>query len=178
MIIDRDCNKICVISSLEGGMDIEVIAANSPDKIVKKWIDPFVGLRSYHVRDIHRRLHLHENLFKEFLRTVTGLYEIFIKNHVSLIEINPLAISSEGLMIALDAKIVFDDNATFKLGNIKSFEDERQENSREVSARANNLSYIALDGNIGCLVNGAGLAMSTMDIIKYVGGEPANFLDV
>jgi succinyl-CoA synthetase beta subunit len=118
------------------------------------------------------------SLYKEFSNTVMGLYKIFTENDVSLIEINPLAVSGENTIIALDAKIVFDDNALFRLGNIMSFLDQKQENPREIAAQKHNLSYIALEGEIGCLVNGAGLAMSTMDIIKHVGGSPANFLDV
>jgi succinyl-CoA synthetase beta subunit len=127
---------------------------------------------------MYSKLGLPMSLYKEFSNTVMGLYKIFTENDVSLIEINPLAVSGENTIIALDAKIVFDDNALFRLGNIMSFLDQKQENPREIAAQKHNLSYIALEGEIGCLVNGAGLAMSTMDIIKHVGGSPANFLDV
>jgi len=141
-------------------------------------IDPFVGIKSYHIGNMYSKLGLPMSLYKEFSNTVMGLYKIFTENDVSLIEINPLAVSGENTIIALDAKIVFDDNALFRLGNIMSFLDQKQENPREIAAQKHNLSYIALEGEIGCLVNGAGLAMSTMDIIKHVGGSPANFLDV
>jgi succinyl-CoA synthetase beta subunit len=178
MVVDRDYNKVCIIASLEGGMEIEEIAVSAPEKIIKQWIDVSIGIRDYHIRNLFDRLELPSNLFKEFTTCVKGLYNIFVNNDVSLIEINPLAINSENLLVALDAKIVFDDNALYRLPHIMTLMDKLQENHREVLAKENNLNYIALDGNIGCLVNGAGLAMSTMDIIKYAGGEPANFLDV
>jgi len=178
VVLDREFNKVCLIASLEGGMDIEVIAEKSPEKIIKTWIDPFIGIKSYHIGNMYSKLGLPMSLYKEFSNTVMGLYKIFTENDVSLIEINPLAVSGENTIIALDAKIVFDDNALFRLGNIMSFLDQKQENPREIAAQKHNLSYIALEGEIGCLVNGAGLAMSTMDIIKHVGGSPANFLDV
>jgi len=154
------------------------IAVNSPEKIIKQWIDVSVGIRDYHIRNLYDRLFLPADMYKGFANCVIGLYNIFVNNDVSLIEINPLAINSENVFVALDAKIVFDDNALYRLPHILKLMDKLQENHREVLAQEHNLNYIALDGNIGCLVNGAGLAMSTMDIIKYAGGEPANFLDV
>lgn len=178
VVIDREYDKVCIIASLEGGMEIEEIAVNSPEKIIKQWIDTSIGIKDYHIRNLHEQLMLSSKLFKEFSVCVKGLYNIFIQNDVSLIEINPLAMNSEDQFIALDAKMVFDDNALHRLPHITSLMDKLQENHREVLAKENNLNYITLDGNIGCLVNGAGLAMSTMDIIKYAGGEPANFLDV
>jgi len=177
MVVDREYNKVCIIASLEGGMEIEEIAVSAPEKIIKQWVDVSIGIRDYHIRNLYERLSLPANLYKEFANCVKGLYTIFVNNDVSLIEINPLAISGE-TFIALDAKLVFDDNALYRLPHIVTLMDKLQENHREVLAQEHNLNYIALDGNIGCLVNGAGLAMSTMDIIKYAGGEPANFLDV
>jgi len=178
MVVDREYNKVCIIASLEGGMEIEEIAVSAPEKIIKQWVDVSIGIRDYHMRNLYDGLSLPGNLYKEFVQCVKGLYNIFVNNDVSLIEINPLAISSGNQFIALDAKIVFDDNALYRLPHIVSLMDKMQENHREILAKEHNLNYIALDGNIGCLVNGAGLAMSTMDIIKYAGGEPANFLDV
>jgi len=178
MVVDREYNKVCIIASLEGGMEIEEIAVTAPEKIIKQWVDVSIGIRDYHIRNLYEGLGLTGNLYKEFVTCVKGLYNIFVNNDVSLIEINPLAINSDNLFVALDAKIVFDDNALYRLPHIMSLMDKMQENHREVLAKEYNLNYIALDGNIGCLVNGAGLAMSTMDIIKYAGGEPANFLDV
>jgi succinyl-CoA synthetase beta subunit len=178
MVVDREYNKVCIIASLEGGMEIEEIAVTAPEKIIKQWVDVSIGIRDYHIRNLYEGLGLSSNLYKEFVICVKGLYNIFVNNDVSLIEINPLAINTDNLFIALDAKLVFDDNALYRLPHIMSLMDKMQENHREVLAQEYNLNYIALDGNIGCLVNGAGLAMSTMDIIKYAGGEPANFLDV
>jgi len=178
MVVDREFNKVCIIASLEGGMEIEEIAVSAPEKIIKQWIDVSVGIRDYHIRNLYDRLFLPGDMYKGFVTCVKGLYNIFVSNDVSLIEVNPLAINSDNLFVALDAKIVFDDNALYRLPHIVKLMDKLQENHREVLAQEYNLNYIALDGNIGCLVNGAGLAMSTMDIIKYAGGEPANFLDV
>lgn len=178
MVVDREYNKVCIIASLEGGMEIEEIAVTAPEKIIKQWVDVSIGIRDYHIRNLYEGLALPNNSYKEFVICVKGLYNIFVNNDVSLIEINPLAINSENAFVALDAKIVFDDNALYRLPHIMNLMDKMQENHREVLAKEHNLNYIALDGNIGCLVNGAGLAMSTMDIIKYAGGEPANFLDV
>jgi succinyl-CoA synthetase beta subunit len=159
-------------------MEIEEIAVSAPEKIIKQWVDVSIGIRDYHIRNLYEGLALPSNLYKEFATCVKGLYTIFVNNDVSLIEINPLAINTDNKIIALDAKLVFDANALYRLPHIMTLMDKEQENHREVLAQESNLSYIALDGNIGCLVNGAGLAMSTMDIIKYSGGEPANFLDV
>jgi succinyl-CoA synthetase beta subunit len=178
MVVDREYNKVCIIASLEGGMEIEEIAVSAPEKIIKQWVDVSIGIRDYHIRNLYEKLSLPSNLYKEFATCVKGLYTIFVNNDVSLIEINPLAINTDNKIIALDAKLVFDDNALYRLPHIMTLMDKEQENHREVLAQEYNLNYIALDGNIGCLVNGAGLAMSTMDIIKYAGGEPANFLDV
>lgn len=178
MVIDREFDKVCIIASSEGGTEIEEIAKDTPDKIIKQWVDLSIGVHNYHIRNIYKRLGLESDLYKQFSQCVKALYNVFVNNDVSLIEINPLCINDANIIIALDAKIVFDDNALYRLPNIVSLTDNSQENHREIEAKKSNLSYITLDGNIGCLVNGAGLAMSTMDIIKYTGGEPANFLDV
>ena len=147
-------------------------------EILKQWINPTIGLSSYQIRNLMVSLEMDWKLLKNFTHCLMGMYKIFTENDASLIEINPLVITKNNNIIALDAKMGFDDNALFRLKTIVDYEDESQENAREILAKKNNLSYIALDGNIGCLVNGAGLAMGTMDIIKHVGGSPANFLDV
>jgi len=176
-IIDREVNKTCLIISSEGGMEIEEVAQKYPEKIIKKWISSNTGIMPFQVREILNLLQLNISFFKEMYTCINGLYNIFVKYEASLVEINPLIISNEKI-IALDAKMSFDENALFRLPNLIKLNDISQENPREISAKKHNLSYIALDGNIGCLVNGAGLAMATMDIIKHVGGAPANFLDV
>jgi len=176
-IIDRETNKTCLIMSSEGGMEIEEVAQKYPEKIIKKWISSTTGIMPFQVREILTLLNLDISFFKEMYVCINGLYKIFTKYEASLVEINPLIISDKQI-IALDAKMAFDENALFRLPMLGTLCDESQENVREIAAKKHNLSYIALDGNIGCLVNGAGLAMATMDIIKYVGGSPANFLDV
>jgi len=176
-IIDREINKTCLIISSEGGMEIEEVAQTHPEKIIKKWISSNTGVMPFQVREILKLLNLNMSFFKEMYTCINGLYKIFVKYEASLVEINPLVISNDKI-IALDAKMGFDENALFRLPDLVKLNDKSQENIREISAKKHNLSYIALDGNIGCLVNGAGLAMATMDIIKHVGGAPANFLDV
>jgi succinyl-CoA synthetase beta subunit len=178
IVTDRSCNKICIIASLEGGMNIEEIAEKHPEKILKQWVDASIGIKEFHVRNLQYLLKLDETLYSSFRTCVYGLYKIYMDYDVSLLEINPLAITGNNEVLPLDAKIVFDDNAIYRIKDVESLIDNTQEDSKEVLAKSFNLNYITLDGNIGCLVNGAGLAMSTMDIIKHVGGEPANFLDV
>jgi succinyl-CoA synthetase beta subunit len=178
IVTDRSCNKICIIASLEGGMNIEEIAEKYPEKILKQWIDASIGIKEFHIRNLQYLLKLDEALYSSFRTCVYGLYNIYMDYDVSLLEINPLAITGNNEVMPLDAKIVFDDNAIYRIKDAESLADNSQEDSKEVLAKSFNLNYITLDGNIGCLVNGAGLAMSTMDIIKHVGGEPANFLDV
>jgi succinyl-CoA synthetase beta subunit len=178
IVTDRSCNKICIIASLEGGMNIEEIAEKYPEKILKQWIDASIGIKEFHIRNLQYLLKLDEALYSSFRTCVYGLYNIYMDYDVSLLEINPLAITGNNEVMPLDAKIVFDDNAIYRIKDAESLADNTQEDSKEVLAKSFNLNYITLDGNIGCLVNGAGLAMSTMDIIKHVGGEPANFLDV
>jgi len=178
IVTDRSCNKICIIASLEGGMNIEEIAEKHPEKILKQWVDTSIGIKEFHIRNLQYLLKLDETLYSSFRTCVYGLYNIYMDYDVSLLEINPLAITGNNEVLPLDAKIVFDDNAIYRIKDVESLVDDTQEDSKEVLAKSFNLNYITLDGNIGCLVNGAGLAMSTMDIIKHVGGEPANFLDV
>lgn len=179
IVIDREYNKICMIVSSEGGMDIEAIAENTPEKIIKQWVNIFIGIQDYHIHNMYNMLHVKELNYKYFHSCVKNFYKMFVSYDISLLEINPLAIvENDNNLFALDAKIVFDDNALYRMPSISQLADEKQENERETLANKSNLNYIALDGSIGCLVNGAGLAMSTMDVIKYVGGSPANFLDV
>lgn len=178
MVIDRETNRVCVMASKEGGVDIEEVAAKHPEKILKEWADPVVGLMPFQARNLASALGLADGPSKKVVKFLVALYDAFVAKDAALVEINPLVITQSGDVIALDAKMDFDDNALFRQSRIVEMRDPAQEDPREVMAARFGLSYIALDGNIGCMVNGAGLAMATMDIIKYVGGEPANFLDV
>ncbi len=178
MVIDREKNGVCVMASTEGGMDIEEVAAHTPEKILKEWADPVTGLMPFQARKLAYDLHVSDDVAKKIVKCLLGLYNAFVATDSSLLEINPLVITKGGDVVALDAKLNFDDNALFRQAKLVEMRDPAQEDPREVVAQHHGLSYIALDGNIGCMVNGAGLAMATMDIIKYCGGEPANFLDV
>lgn len=178
MVVDREQDRVCVMASLEGGVEIEEIAAKNPEKILKIWIDPTTGLMPYQARELAFGLKLNALASKKFMKFLSGMSKAFVNKDASLAEINPLVISSTEDVLALDAKITFDDNALYKHQDLAGMRDPTQEDKREVQAQQHDLSYIALDGNIGCMVNGAGLAMATMDIIKHVGGSPANFLDV
>jgi len=178
LLLDRESASVAIMASTEGGMDIEEVAAKTPEKIVTVKVDPTVGLRDYHIREITFGLKLSKELSKECATIVRNLYKMFLKYDYSLLEINPLVVTADNKMFALDGKMNFDDNALFRHKNIEAMRDFAEQDPREVEASKFGLSYIGLDGNIGCLVNGAGLAMATMDIIKYYGGEPANFLDV
>ena len=178
ILMDREAAKPVIIASTEGGVDIEEVAANSPEKIIKVYIDPTWGLQPHQARQIAFGLGFSGPAFSGMLKCLEGLYQLFWDKDASLVEINPLVLTGEGTVVALDAKMSFDDNALFRHPGIAALRDLDEEDAKEVEASKYNLSYIALDGNIACLVNGAGLAMSTMDIIKYFGGEPANFLDV
>jgi succinyl-CoA synthetase beta subunit len=169
---------VTVIASTEGGMDIEEVAARTPEKILKEAVDPLTGLAPFQARKIAFALGLDGKLANQAVPMLTGLYTAFIESDCSLLEVNPLVVTAEGTLMALDAKFNFDDNALFRHRLIRDMRDYDEEDHYEIEASQYDLSYIALDGNIGCLVNGAGLAMATMDIIKYYGGEPANFLDV
>jgi succinyl-CoA synthetase beta subunit len=178
IIPDRETAKIVVMVSEAGGMDIEEVAAKTPEKIIKVAINPLQGIQAYHCREVAFGLNLAPAVMKPFVAMVKNLYRMFVDYDCSLLEINPLVITAEETVIALDAKINFDDNALFRHKDILEFRDLDEEDPLEVEASKFNLNYINLDGNVGNMVNGAGLAMATMDLIKLAGAEPANFLDV
>ena len=178
ILIDRASSRITIMASTEGGMDIEEVAAKTPEKIHKVAIDPAIGIRPFHARRIAFALGLEGKQIGSCVRFVMGMYRAFTELDASLVEINPLVVTGGGDVIALDAKMNFDDNSLFRHKDIEELRDESEEDASELEAARHDLNYIRLDGNIGCMVNGAGLAMATMDIIKLVGGEPANFLDV
>ena len=178
LVIDRATARVAIIASTAGGMDIEEVAANTPEKIVRLSIDPIIGLEAFQCREIGFALNLDANQRKQLAVILSGLYNLFLANDLSLVEINPLIITEQGDLLALDAKINLDDNALYKHKNLTALYDLTQEDVKEDKARQFDLNYIALDGDIACMVNGAGLAMATMDVIKMHGGEPANFLDV
>ena len=164
--------------STEGGVDIEKVAAQTPEKIVKIWVDPLIGFQSFHSRKLAFGIGLKNNAFKEAFKIFAKMYKCYQETDSSLLEINPLVLTKDNSIIALDSKFNFDSNALFRQKNIAKMRDLSEEDPMEVEAGSFNLNYIKLDGNVGCMVNGAGLAMATMDIIKLAGGEPANFLDV
>ncbi|WP_457642226.1 ADP-forming succinate--CoA ligase subunit beta [Persephonella sp.] len=176
--LDRSKSKLIIMASAEGGMEIEEVAAKNPEAIITEVIDPFLGLRPYQARGIALKLGLPKNLINKAAGIFVKLYEVYMKEDASMVEINPLVLTKEGNLVILDAKVDFDDNALFRHPDIMEMEDPTQESELEVEAKKYNLNYIKLDGNIACMVNGAGLAMATMDTIKLAGGEPANFLDV
>jgi succinyl-CoA synthetase beta subunit len=178
MLIDRGSGKICLMASLEGGADIEEVAKNNPLSIKNIFIDKSTGLMPYQIRGLASELNLKNAVKTKFISLISGMYRTFIDCDASLIEINPLAIDDDARVIALDAKMIIDDNALYRQRAISEMRDPSQEDEKEIEAQHHSLSYVALDGTIGCMVNGAGLAMATMDIIKFVGGSPANFLDV
>jgi succinyl-CoA synthetase beta subunit len=177
-LIDRALERVVFIASSAGGMDIETIAANHPEKILKVVADPVAGLQAYQCREIGFALGLKDKQIAALSRLMLSLYHLFCARDLNLVEINPLAVVSDGELIALDAKIQVDDNALFRQKALEELHDSSQDDPKEHKAREFGLSYVALDGNIGCMVNGAGLAMATMDLIKLHGGAPANFLDV
>ena len=176
--LDRSKEMDVFMVSLEGGVDIEKVAAETPEKIVKTWIDPMLGMNSYQARKLAFGLNLKSSAFKEACSIFIKMYECYKSTDASLLEINPLILTKDDKVIALDSKFNFDGNALFRQKEIAEMKDLSEEDSMEVEAGKYNLNYIKLDGNVGCMVNGAGLAMATMDIIKIAGGEPANFLDV
>jgi succinyl-CoA synthetase beta subunit len=178
MLVDRASKRIVMMASTEGGMDIEAVAAEAPEKILTVSIDPVAGLQGYQVRELGFGLGLSGEQIKQLGRIMHGLYALFCEKDCSLLEINPLIVSGKDELMALDAKINFDDNALYRHSDITALLDASQDDEKEHHAQQFGLNYISLDGNIGCLVNGAGLAMATMDLIKLHGGEPANFLDV
>ena len=177
-LVDRATKSVSVISSTEGGMEIEEVAHNTPEKILTTRIDPKVGLQLFQAQEIGLGLQLAPEHIKKLVPVLFGLYDMFMKNDLAMVEINPLVLTKEGEFVILDAKCSVDDNALFRHPHLKSMMDYDEMDLREIKASKFGLSYVALDGNIGCMVNGAGLAMATMDIIKSYGGEPANFLDV
>ena len=178
MLIDRVSGCVTVMASTEGGMDIEEVAAKTPEKIIKVAIDPATGMQPFHARRIAFGLGLEGEQVRSGTKFISALYEAFMGLDCSLAEINPLVVTRAGDVIALDAKMNFDDNALFRHPDVQELRDEDEEDPAELEASKHDLNYIKLDGNIGCMVNGAGLAMATMDIIKLYGGAPANFLDV
>src|SRR5206468_8515571 len=178
MVLDRAQSRVSVICSSEGGVEIEEVAAKHPDKILKETIDPVIGLAPFQCRRLAYALEIPSDLTHKMVAVMQGLYRAFDECDASLAEINPLIVTKEGQVIALDAKMNFDSNAFFRQKEILALRDLHEEDPREIEASKYDLSYISLDGHIGCMVNGAGLAMATMDIIKLCGGEPANFLDV
>ncbi|MCX6124119.1 MAG: ADP-forming succinate--CoA ligase subunit beta [Proteobacteria bacterium] len=178
MLVDRDTASIAIMFSTEGGMDIEEVAAKTPQKIVTVNVDPTAGLQGYHIRNLAFSMQLSKEQSKEFHAFIPKLYAMFIKYDFSMLEINPLVWTKDGRFLALDGKMNFDENALFRHKEIAAMRDFDEEDPREVEASKYGLNYIGLDGNIGCLVNGAGLAMATMDILKSCGGTAANFLDV
>ena len=178
LVVDRSSQRVCLMASSEGGMDIEQVAATTPEKIHKVLIDPITGLADQEADNISRKIGVTESCIVEARKLLKDLYQAFDDTDASLAEINPLTMTGDGHIIALDAKMNFDDSALFRQPDIVALRDLDEEDPEEIEAAKHDLSYISLDGNIGCLVNGAGLAMATMDIIKLYGGNPANFLDV
>lgn len=178
ILIDRAISAPVVVASTEGGVDIEAVAEHTPEKIFHLPVDPLIGLQPYQARKLAKMLEIPTPLLKNASALFENLYKLFIARDCSMVEVNPLVITKDNQVLALDAKFNFDDNALFRHPDVQAYRDIEEEDPREVEASKHSLSYIGLDGNIACLVNGAGLAMATMDIIKHHGGEPANFLDV
>ena len=177
-VIDRASQRVVIMASTEGGMEIEKVADETPEKILKVTLDPLTGLQPYQSRELAFGLGLEGDQIKQFSKLLHGFAKMFVEKDFSLVEINPLVVTDEGQLICLDGKINVDDNALYRQKDIFAMRDESQEDERENRAKEWDLNYISLDGDIGCMVNGAGLAMATMDLIKLCGGEPANFLDV
>jgi succinyl-CoA synthetase beta subunit len=178
ILMDRGSSRPAIIASTEGGMDIEAVAEETPEKIVKVFVDPALGLRPHQARQVAFALGFRGDLMKQAVKLIGNLYKMFWETDCSQVEINPLVTTSDGTLMALDAKVNFDSNALFRHPDIVAMRDEKEEDPKEVEASKHDLNYIALDGSVACMVNGAGLAMATMDIIKHFGGSPANFLDV
>ena len=177
-VLDRSTQRVMIVASGEGGMEIEDISMEKPDSIVRSMVEPAVGLQDFQAREIAFELGIDDVLIQQMVRTLKGCYRAFRDLDATMVEINPLVITSDDRIIALDAKMTFDDNAMFRHPQIAELRDKSQEDPRESRAADRGLSYVGLEGNIGCIVNGAGLAMATMDTIKLAGGEPANFLDI
>ncbi|MGR3491338.1 MAG: malate--CoA ligase subunit beta [Shimia sp.] len=177
-VLDRTTQRVMIVASAEGGMEIEEISERKPDSIVRAVVEPAVGLREFQCRQIAFKLGIDASMVQQMVRTLEGCYRAFTELDATMVEINPLVITEDSRVIALDAKMTFDDNALFRHPQIAELRDKSQEDPRESRAADRGLNYVGLDGNIGCIVNGAGLAMATMDTIKAAGGEPANFLDI
>lgn len=178
VLMDRSSSRPVIIASTEGGVDIETVAEETPDKIARVTIDPAVGLQGYQARQIAFALGFEDGAFKQMVKLLDGMYRLFWEKDCNMVEVNPLIITPSGDLMALDAKVSFDANALYRHPDIRELRDLNEEDPKEIEASKFDLNYIALDGSIACLVNGAGLAMATMDIIKHFGGSPANFLDV
>jgi succinyl-CoA synthetase beta subunit len=178
MLVDRESSRVAIVVSTEGGMDIEKVAHDTPEKIITITVDPVANICPHHVRRLSKALGLDGDLAKQMSPLITNLYRAFVDTDMALLEVNPLVVTKDKKLICLDAKVGFDDNALFRHPNILALRDETEEDEKEIEASKYELNYIALDGEIGCMVNGAGLAMATMDIIKLYGLAPANFLDV
>lgn len=178
ILLDRATSRNVIIASTEGGMDIEEVAEKHPEKLVREWIDPTVGLQPFQARKVAFKLGLEGDAFKEMVQFVTNLYKAYVDSDSSMFEINPALKTSDNKVIAVDCKVNLDDNALYRHKDLAELRDKLEEAPLEVEASESGLNYVKLDGNVGCMVNGAGLAMATMDIIKLSGGEPANFLDV
>ena len=178
LLVDRETSRVAVVASTEGGMDIEDVAHSTPEKIVTFPIDPATGVFPHHGRHLAKALKLEGDLAKQGAKLLSQLYAAFVAKDMAMLEINPLIVTGEGQLRVLDAKVSFDDNALYRHEDIRALRDLSEEDQKEIEASKFDLSYIALDGEIGCMVNGAGLAMATLDIIKLYGAEPANFLDV
>lgn len=177
-LVDRSSKRIILIGSSEGGMDIEEVAAKSPEKILTLTVDPTAGIQSYQARDLGFRMGMGKKEVDQLVGVLNGIYNLFVQKDCSMVEINPLIVTADGQVMALDAKVSLDDNALYRHKDTSEMRDPTQEDEREHIAHEIGLNYVALDGNIGCMVNGAGLAMATMDVCQLHGGEPANFLDV
>jgi succinyl-CoA synthetase beta subunit len=178
LVLDRATGRVIMMASEEGGTEIEEVAAHTPEKIFKEIVDPAIGLAAFQARRLAYAINIPNELVNKAAKFMTALYQAFVEKDCSIAEINPLVVTGDGEVMALDAKLNFDSNALYRQKDILELRDLDEEDEKEIEASKYDLSYIALDGNIGCMVNGAGLAMATMDIIKYYGGEPANFLDV
>ena len=178
ILVDRMTSRITMMASVEGGMEIEEVAAQSPEKILKVAVDPAYGIQEFHARKIAHGLGLKGQQIKSAVKFIRAMYTAFEELDASIVEINPMAVTGKGEVIAVDAKMSFDDNALFRQKHVAKLRDESEQNPTELEATKYDLNYVKLEGNIGCMVNGAGLAMATMDIIKLYGGQPANFLDV
>ena len=177
-VVDRSSRRVTFMASTEGGVEIEKVAEETPEKIIKVEVDPLVGLLPFQAREVAFALNLKDGQINQFVKVMTAAYQAFVENDFALFEINPLSVRENGEILCVDAKVGIDSNALYRLPEVAALRDKSQENERELKASEFDLNYVALEGNIGCMVNGAGLAMATMDIIKLYGGQPANFLDV